>query len=177
MSGGFFGQSVVNLLGRRGFFGIPRLIPAVSGFSTEAGPINLQLPTFPGASGLGDVTGWFGANDGNLGVQTLGSTVSVVTPGVSSWGPTPPYAGSFGFGDCSAIIRDGIPGLPGFVAYNDNVGNQNDFATLTLNGKTYTTAAVDAFDNGGGCGPTYWIWTTVGPAGLIIANSYPVVLT
>jgi len=124
-----------------------------------------QGVNFPGASGMSARVSWYGNNNGVAGAQFIGVTVS----GQATFLP----GGQFGFGDGNNATR--IPFVGNyFVVYQGAVSNQNDFTSVTINGHTYLTASVPYFDNAGGCGPTYWIWTGQ-PAGLVDGTAYSAV--
>jgi hypothetical protein len=118
--------------------------------------------SFPGSSGVTSFIGWFGTNDGVAGPGVVGSTVSgqgVFLPG-----------GTYGYADAPSAVR--VPtGNPCFVVYSPSSSGRFAFDTVTINGHTYSTSSVPYFDNAGGCGPTYWIWTDQ-PAGLVDGQQY-----
>ncbi len=170
MSGRFFGAKTnPQGLGGKGFFGPAKAVgvapPACSQQLIQAG--NSGGTDFPGSSGVANpIIGWFGNNDGNPNEAGLWG---INVAGQAAFLP----GGTYGYGDAVAAVR--VPtASPCFVVYQAGLQNQNAFVSVTVNGHTYSTATVPYFDNGGGCGPTYWIWTNT-PSGMVAGQQYCVV--
>lgn len=160
--GGFFGTGALG----RGFFGLTGasavVPPPVGSFIIQAGGPG----GFPGSSGISNILGWYGFNNGIAGPQVVGSTIS----GQANFD----INGNFGFGDGVNAPRIPFVG-PYFLVYSGDLWPQNAFNTVVINGTIgYTTNDANLFfDNGGGCGPTYWIWKGT-PAGLVVGQQYAV---
>lgn len=165
--GRFTGQHInPNALGGKGFFSLESAVavtpPACPQHLIQAG----SSPSFPGTTGTGQpVVGWFGVNDGNPGAGFCGATISgegLFLPG-----------GTYGYCDQPDAIR--IPDAnPSFMVFSGQPLAQGAFTQVTINGQVFVAAAVSYFDNGGGCGPTYWIFQNR-VAGLVDGTQYCVV--
>jgi hypothetical protein len=112
------------------------------------------------AHNLTAVLATFGA-----GVSEIGYNSSVPMGALS-----PAVVGGYTINGFFDYIDSGAPSSNGFYIVSDTVGiPQSLFATVTVNGHTYASAAADAFTNSGN---TFWWWVTA--AGLVNGGSYPV---